>query len=158
MNASTLEKTAPIGSDWPMYLDLLATDAAIAALKAAGDHQMALELLQEKRSKLADWLQRELDEIRGRHEWANNNLAFKLKQATPIAQLEQRIAEANTEAERLDRIIAGFDAHAHFQSKWTGEPQRLHDLRNSIAVWEQAIADRPRLIAQHQPRPEAPNP
>jgi predicted nucleic acid-binding Zn-ribbon protein len=144
----------PIGSDWPQAPELAATDEAIVALKAAsGDHPMALALLQEKRAKLADWLRRELDEIRGRHEGANNDLASKLKQVTPIAELEQRIAEANTEAERLERIIAGFDAHAHFQSTWTGEPQRLHDLRNSIEVWRKAIADRPRLVANHQPRP-----
>ncbi len=149
----TLEKTVPIGSDWPKYHELLATDAAIVALKtASGDHPLALELLQEKRDKLANFLQSEIDERIGRYVDANNQAAWTIKTATPIEEYERLIAEKTVEADALELKIAGMGSHDLFQAKWAEIPQ-LDQLRARIAGLQRAIAEHPSKQPRYRQQP-----
>jgi hypothetical protein len=149
---STIEKTQPIGHDWPEYLELLELDSELEELKATGDFPTALGLLQAKRDSLAKSVQDELDERLGRYQEANNARAAAIKQAPTIAEYEGLIAEATEQADRLEFQIAGMDAHDRWLAEWK-EIQEHDRLRQRIRAWQRAIVEHPSKQARCQPQP-----
>lgn len=139
----TLEKTKPIGQDWPQYAELQAVAAELAVLRMAGDFPIALAMLEARRDALYQSLEDEILERKGRYEYGNIQRVEASKDVPTIAEYERLIEEATADLERLDARIAAMDAYDLFQAQWTGELQASGNLRERIKGLTRAIENHP---------------
>lgn len=141
---TTLERTQPIGHDWPEYLEYKSLNIELASMTtAAVDFPIARGMLQKRRDTLYRWLDHELSERIGRYEGANIDRRQKLKDAPTIETYQRLIVEATADLAIVDAKIAAMDAHDLFQAQWTGEIAAAAMLRERIKALGESIENHP---------------